>query len=217
MACRMMSEVQFQCSICLDIFDNPVTLSCGHNFCQTCINKYWDSAAVSQCPICKRTFIRRPQVNINTTMKDLVDEFKTMKGANSNVAQPGEVACGMCSGDGQGRLRALKSCLDCGTSFCSHHLELHERVPPFQSHTLTEPLQNIEEHMCEKHRRPLKLFCRDDHICVCEFCSEGEHKNHKMVLLEEEGKERRVRDVSAFFFSNGKNQAALLPNYCRKR
>lgn len=164
---------------------------------------------MSQCPVCKKVFIRRPQVSINITIKDLVDEFKKMRGPNTHVAQPGEVPCDMCSGDGQGRLRALKSCLDCGKSFCSHHLELHQRVPRFQRHTLTKPLQNIEERMCEKHRRPLKLFCRDDHICVCELCSEGEHRNHKMVLLEEEGKERKVRDALAFFiillFFSGKN------------
>ncbi|XP_062371910.1 E3 ubiquitin-protein ligase TRIM39-like [Sardina pilchardus] len=191
MAWRLMSEEQFQCSICLDVFVNPVTISCGHTFCQTCVTQYWDSTAVCHCPLCKRTFIRRPQVNINTTMRDLVNEFKSMRGPNSGVALPGEVTCDMCSGDGQGRLRALKTCLDCGTSLCSVHLELHQRVPRLQRHTLTEPLENPEERMCQRHQRPLKLFCRDDHVCVCEFCTEGEHKSHNMVPLEEEGNDRK--------------------------
>ena len=97
------------------------------------------------------------------------------------------------------RLRALKSCLDCGTSFCALHLELHQRAPKLQRHTLTEPLENPEERLCQKHRRPLELFCRDDHTCVCEFCTEGEHKNHNTVPLEEEGKDRKVRDALSYF------------------
>ena len=61
--------------------------------------------------------------------------------------------------------------------------------------------QDLEERVCQKHRRPLELFCRDDHTCVCEFCTEGEHKNHNTVPLEEEGKDRKVRDaLSPFTF-----------------
>uniref|UniRef100_A0A8D0AFU4 RING-type domain-containing protein n=1 Tax=Sander lucioperca TaxID=283035 RepID=A0A8D0AFU4_SANLU len=26
----------FLCSICLDVFTDPVTIPCGHNFCKTC-------------------------------------------------------------------------------------------------------------------------------------------------------------------------------------
>ena len=28
------------CSICLDEFENPVALNCGHGFCEKCLNKY---------------------------------------------------------------------------------------------------------------------------------------------------------------------------------
>ncbi|CDQ91485.1 unnamed protein product [Oncorhynchus mykiss] len=39
----LLSEDQFLCSICLDVFTEPVTTSCGHNFCMVCITNYWDS------------------------------------------------------------------------------------------------------------------------------------------------------------------------------
>lgn len=29
----------FECSLCLDIFYDPVTISCGHTFCRTCLVK----------------------------------------------------------------------------------------------------------------------------------------------------------------------------------
>ncbi|XP_071004073.1 tripartite motif-containing protein 5-like [Oncorhynchus clarkii lewisi] len=35
-------EEQFQCSICLDVFTEPVSIPCGHNYCKACIRGYWD-------------------------------------------------------------------------------------------------------------------------------------------------------------------------------
>ncbi|TEA30782.1 hypothetical protein DBR06_SOUSAS4110250, partial [Sousa chinensis] len=29
-------EDQVLCPICLEVFHNPVTTACGHNFCRTC-------------------------------------------------------------------------------------------------------------------------------------------------------------------------------------
>ncbi|XP_062396764.1 E3 ubiquitin-protein ligase TRIM21-like isoform X2 [Sardina pilchardus] len=215
-------EEQLQCPICLQLLADPVTTSCGHNYCQACLGLYWDKSAHPwRCPLCKEAFAQRPALRTNTTLRDMVELFR-QSAANANaepgpapegivpaarpLALPGEVACDMCGsgggGGGQLRLRALKSCLDCGTSFCALHLELHQRAPALQKHVLSEPLQDLERRVCQKHRRPLELFCRDDHTCVCEFCVEGEHKNHTTVPLEEEGKDRKTQ--------LGKTQAELL-------
>uniref|UniRef100_A0A3Q3GC45 B30.2/SPRY domain-containing protein n=1 Tax=Labrus bergylta TaxID=56723 RepID=A0A3Q3GC45_9LABR len=32
----------FLCSICLDVFTDPVSIPCGHNFCKSCITHHWD-------------------------------------------------------------------------------------------------------------------------------------------------------------------------------
>uniref|UniRef100_A0A4W3I5A8 RING-type domain-containing protein n=1 Tax=Callorhinchus milii TaxID=7868 RepID=A0A4W3I5A8_CALMI len=37
---------ELQCSVCLDLFQDPVILSCGHNFCQSCILHVWDSGII---------------------------------------------------------------------------------------------------------------------------------------------------------------------------
>ncbi|KAK2843000.1 hypothetical protein Q7C36_011215 [Tachysurus vachellii] len=40
-------------------------------------------------------------------------------------------------------------------------------------------------YMCQKHERPLELLCRDDQMYLCQFCTEGEHRDHNVILLEE--------------------------------
>ncbi|XP_058638338.1 E3 ubiquitin-protein ligase TRIM39 isoform X1 [Onychostoma macrolepis] len=74
-----LSEEQLLCSICLDVFDNPVSTPCGHNFCMTCIGHYWDSVKHCQCPLCKQTFKRKPDLHINRTLREITEQFKRMK------------------------------------------------------------------------------------------------------------------------------------------
>lgn len=80
-----LSEDQFTCSICLEVFNKPVTTPCGHSFCQTCISSYWDgnkrSAKMYQCPLCKESFLKRPDLHINLTLKEITEQFKQMAGS----------------------------------------------------------------------------------------------------------------------------------------
>ncbi|XP_029914369.1 E3 ubiquitin-protein ligase TRIM39-like [Myripristis murdjan] len=79
-----LSEDQFSCSICLDVFTNPVSTPCGHSFCQACISSYWDGKAGGggsksyMCPLCKETFRKRPELHINRTLKEITEQFKQM-------------------------------------------------------------------------------------------------------------------------------------------
>ncbi|CAB1412919.1 unnamed protein product [Pleuronectes platessa] len=58
----LLSEDQLLCPICLDTFTQPVSTPCGHNFCLSCLSSYWDNERVCQCPVCKETFARRPDL-----------------------------------------------------------------------------------------------------------------------------------------------------------
>uniref|UniRef100_A0A8C6SCA8 Uncharacterized protein n=1 Tax=Neogobius melanostomus TaxID=47308 RepID=A0A8C6SCA8_9GOBI len=49
------SEEQFLCSICLEVFSEPVSTPCGHNFCKRCISQTWDSNESCFCPCVKRS------------------------------------------------------------------------------------------------------------------------------------------------------------------
>ncbi|CDQ95004.1 unnamed protein product [Oncorhynchus mykiss] len=135
----LLSEEQFLCSICLDVFTEPVSIPCGHNFCKACIRGYWDTSDLCQCPMCKKNFDKRPDLFVNTFIS-----------------------------------------------------EMAAQVPALKRHKLINPVENLEDRMCKKHDRPLELFCRSDQTCVCQFCTETDHKTHDTVPLEEEYGERKA-------------------------
>ncbi|XP_072543590.1 E3 ubiquitin-protein ligase TRIM21-like isoform X2 [Salminus brasiliensis] len=175
---------QFQCCICLDMFTDPVSTPCGHNFCKTCLTQYWNNTQHCHCPLCKEEFTKRPELKINTTLREIADHFK-----KKSVPDKPEVLCDVCTGQ---KLKAFKSCLNCGATFCKTHLELHT-VGTLRNHKLIDPVENVGDYICQKHERPLELFCRDDQTCVCQFCTEGEHKNHNTVPIEEENEQIRTQ------------------------
>uniref|UniRef100_A0A8C1NXX1 E3 ubiquitin-protein ligase TRIM39-like n=1 Tax=Cyprinus carpio TaxID=7962 RepID=A0A8C1NXX1_CYPCA len=270
---------ELQCSICLDVFTDPVTIPCGHNFCRTCLNKFWTSTQTCFCPLCKETFSKRPDLMINTNSgvimggevrmikRALVREVdpgiqpllretnqptllrtgsllrgtnnppvplprtRSLRGRNQlrlprmqslpraqvNVLLRGprnhsgtpeynaesfaqhfkeklnlgsEVFCDFCV---ERKQKAMKSCLTCQSSYCETHLEPHHRVPRLKKHKLINAVENLEDYICQKHERPLDLFCRDDQTSVCLSCTEGDHRTHNTVPIEEENREKLVK------------------------
>ncbi|KAL0174180.1 hypothetical protein M9458_030148, partial [Cirrhinus mrigala] len=47
------------------------------------------------------------------------------------------------------------------------------------------------KYICQKHEKPLELFCRDDQICVCLVCTATNHRTHNIVVVEEESGEKK--------------------------
>ncbi|KAI4890825.1 hypothetical protein NFI96_009097, partial [Prochilodus magdalenae] len=192
----LLSEDQLLCSICLDVFTDPVSTPCGHNFCMVCLKECWDSSSHCQCPVCKEEFSRRPELRVNTFISGLAAQFKkSVQVKPSRAPEPPpsgrkKVLCDSCSEEKQ---EAVKSCLDCGVSYCDAHLMPHKTTPKFMKHKLMEPVENLEDYICQKHERPLELFCRDDRICVCQFCTETDHKTHRTVPIEEEIRVKKIQ------------------------
>ncbi|KAM9328703.1 E3 ubiquitin-protein ligase TRIM21-like isoform 2-T3 [Pholidichthys leucotaenia] len=196
MARNLQSEDKFRCFICLDVFTEPVTIPCGHNFCKNCINQQWNQSSIVKCPNCHETFNTKPQLKINTVISKAVSQFRSevqQKSSSSEqqAAKPGEVCCDMCTGT---KLRALKSCLVCLISLCEKHLEPHLTMKGLKRHPLIEPVENLESQMCSRHDKPLELFCQTDQACICVHCTYSDHKNHDIVpvLEESEGKKAEL-------------------------
>uniref|UniRef100_A0A8C2Z850 E3 ubiquitin-protein ligase TRIM39-like n=2 Tax=Cyclopterus lumpus TaxID=8103 RepID=A0A8C2Z850_CYCLU len=195
-ASNLPSEDQFLCSVCLDVFTDPVTTPCGHNFCKKCINDYWDTNNQNMCPMCKKVFFSRPELLVNTFISEMVSQFRQsaqQKASSSSSEQqeskPGEVPCDVCTGT---KLKALKSCLVCLASYCETHLEGHLTMSGLKRHQLMDPVENLEDRMCTKHDKPLELFCKTDQTCVCMLCTVLDHKMHNVVPLKEECEGKKV-------------------------
>ncbi|XP_072312710.1 E3 ubiquitin-protein ligase TRIM21-like [Eucyclogobius newberryi] len=178
------SEETFRCSICLEVFSEPVSTPCGHNFCKPCICEAWAPEGPCTCPLCKRSYDRRPEISVNCLLLEMVSQFKL----EAEKSESGDVSCDVCS---EPKLKALKSCLVCLSSFCETHLQPHLTVSGLKRHQLMEPVENLEDRMCPTHQRPLELFCGTDEKIVCMMCSVLEHKNHELLSLEEACESRR--------------------------
>ncbi|KAL1249301.1 hypothetical protein QQF64_020306, partial [Cirrhinus molitorella] len=227
---------ELQCSICLDVFTDPVTTPCGHNFCRTCLNKCWTNTQTYFCPLCKETFSRRPDLEINTTSGAVMGGGfriiqRAMFGERSPRTQPlpwqtnqlslpqkqtpqrsqvnmllrgprnhsetseynadsfaqhfeeklnlgrSEPFCDFCI---ERKQKAVKSCLTCQSSYCETHLEPHHRVPRLKNHKLINAVKNLDDYICQKHEKPLEMFC-----------TEGDHMTHNTVTTEKESQKKK--------------------------
>ncbi|XP_076143676.1 E3 ubiquitin-protein ligase TRIM35-like [Alosa pseudoharengus] len=58
-------EEDLSCSICCDVFREPVLLGCGHSFCRECLSRHWSSSPGRRCPVCRRPSPLEPVPNIS--------------------------------------------------------------------------------------------------------------------------------------------------------
>lgn len=63
-------EEFFTCPICIEVINNPITTTCGHNYCKSCIN-----LNLRNCPICKAE-MNFLQLSINFQLKNLIESLK---------------------------------------------------------------------------------------------------------------------------------------------
>uniref|UniRef100_A0A3Q3F129 RING-type domain-containing protein n=1 Tax=Labrus bergylta TaxID=56723 RepID=A0A3Q3F129_9LABR len=75
---QSLSTLSFLCSICLDVFNDPVTIPCGHNFCKNCITEHWNTSDQYRCPMCKEAFTNRPKLRVNTFISEMDDADREM-------------------------------------------------------------------------------------------------------------------------------------------
>ncbi|XP_041436628.1 E3 ubiquitin/ISG15 ligase TRIM25-like [Xenopus laevis] len=181
---------ELSCSICLSIYTDPVSLPCGHNFCQGCIGTTWNwQKSIKEnpsCPECRKRFSRRPELTTDWKLRDLVEKFRPTE------TEPGEtgIFCTYCV---LSPVPAAKSCLLCEASLCDTHLRGHSKSA---EHVLTQPTDSFMGRKCSVHHKVLEYYCCEESVCVCvSCCLAGEHRGHRVELLSEasEKKKEKVR------------------------
>ncbi|XP_073479274.1 E3 ubiquitin/ISG15 ligase TRIM25-like [Aquarana catesbeiana] len=183
-------RAELECSICLNIYTDPVNMKCGHNFCRVCIDHVLDRQEGSggySCPECGEKFQDRPALQRNITLRNIVENFLS--------AQPNEEESGVfCTYCVDFPVPAVRSCLLCEVSLCDKHLRVHKKSP---EHILCDPTLSMENWKCSVHKKILEYYCTEDDTCACMSCVIGEHKGHEMESLDEasEKKKETLRNV----------------------
>ncbi|XP_029289514.1 nuclear factor 7, ovary-like [Cottoperca gobio] len=72
MASRL--EEDLCCSVCHEVFKDPVLLSCSHSFCKGCLQSWWTEKQTQECPLCKRRS-SRDEPPLNLVLKNLCESF----------------------------------------------------------------------------------------------------------------------------------------------
>ncbi|KAM4845703.1 E3 ubiquitin-protein ligase TRIM21 [Thomomys bottae] len=82
---KMWEEVT--CSICLDPMVEPVSIECGHSFCQECISQVGKDGG-SVCPVCRKHFLVR-NFRPNRHLANMVDNLKQIGQEGTKKGTPG--------------------------------------------------------------------------------------------------------------------------------
>nr|XP_003468829.1 E3 ubiquitin-protein ligase TRIM38 isoform X3 [Cavia porcellus] len=124
------------CSICQNLMMNPVSITCGHSFCQMCLEQHLYKVQLSQgknifCPLCHSPF-NKDSFRANRHLESIIEVFEEMDHELQCEAH-GEQLQLFCEDDGQ------LICWRC------------ERAPQHQGHTTV-----LVEDVCQGYKEKLQ-------------------------------------------------------------
>jgi len=202
------TEEQLWCCICLEVFNDPVTIPCGHNFCKMCIKQHLNSRSQRLCPMCNERVDRKCKFGVNRLISEMTVQYRRSareKGGKSlgqRVAKPGEVSC-----DVPPETRPTPSVwtalrfwfvvafgLLCLTVCFAVTQHLHRMASGLKTHQLFDAVEKVAGGVCPKHGRPLELYCKDEQMLICQSCADSSHRFHNIVSLREEYVEK-IKDL----------------------
>ncbi|XP_054832489.1 zinc finger protein RFP-like [Eublepharis macularius] len=155
------------CPVCLGYFAEPVTLDCGHNFCQSCITRSWEEPGKdATCPQCRKGVVRDFKPN-----RSLASVVEISKQLGLPAARGAEISEGECVRHQEPLKLFCKEdeisiCVVCGLS--REHRN-HGVVP------VEEAAQEYKDEMCS--------------------CLDGLRKKRENILECKVGKEKEGQDL----------------------
>ncbi|XP_014916606.1 E3 ubiquitin/ISG15 ligase TRIM25 [Poecilia latipinna] len=193
---------ELSCPICLQLYNDPVVLPCGHNYCRACISKSADSIDSGKeplrCPECREAYHGVDTLQKNFKLSNIVEGFQAssqniyeeiqdvIKPTNPDADDV--IFCDQCIDD---KTPAVKTCLKCEVSLCFRHLQKHNERESFKTHSLVEPLKDLGSRACPVHNLPLEYFCSNDMRSLCITCLEGHDQNHDVLTFSVAEEEMR--------------------------
>ncbi|CAM5098943.1 unnamed protein product [Natator depressus] len=170
------------CSACLDYFKDPVSLDCGHNFCQACIAQSWEGLHTNfRCPECRRTFSQR-NFKPNKQLRNIVEASRTLT-LESTKEPEVERVCEI-------HKRALEVfCQEDQTPICMVcHLSRDHK-----EHTVV-PIEEAAEDYKEQIQSHLEILKKEREE-ILSFKLNGESKSQELLKQLQTEKQKIVSEV----------------------
>ncbi|XP_019488741.1 PREDICTED: E3 ubiquitin-protein ligase TRIM38-like isoform X1 [Hipposideros armiger] len=149
---RMREEAT--CSICLSLMTEPQSISCGHSFCQRCIEGFLDNQQPNlrqhPCPQCRAPF-NRTSLRPNKQLGNLIEAMKKLD-LEMMCKEHGEKLHLFCEDDGQ----LICWCCERSSQHKGHNTTLVEDACSGYKELLQEAVTNLRE--LEKECRNRKEF-----------------------------------------------------------
>ncbi|KRW98836.1 hypothetical protein PPERSA_00425 [Pseudocohnilembus persalinus] len=92
---KQLESPNFDCAVCLQTLIRPITLICGHNFCEECIKNSTFTTLKQQCPVCRRFILVNIKVlKVNLLLDQIIKyQFKYNVAYQERVFQLVQYKC----------------------------------------------------------------------------------------------------------------------------
>ncbi|XP_039639104.1 E3 ubiquitin-protein ligase TRIM39-like [Perca fluviatilis] len=203
-----MSEEDFCCSVCRDVFRDPVILSCSHSFCKDCLKSWWTEKPKQECPVCKKRS-SRPEPPRNLELKKLCESFLQQRDQRASEAlcslhseklklfcldhqQPVCLVCLHSETHTNHRIRPIDEAAR------QHKRELQETLEPLKEKIKVFEQVKVKFDQTAKHlkvqARRTETQIKDQFKKLHQFLEEEEEARMAALREEEEQKSQRMKE-----------------------
>ncbi|XP_028460142.1 nuclear factor 7, brain-like [Perca flavescens] len=204
-----MSEEDFCCSVCHEVFRDPVLLPCSHSFCIDCLKSWWAEKQTQECPVCKRRSSMSAPLYFNLELKKLCESFLQQRDQRASEAlcrlhseklklfcldhqQPVCVVCRDSEKHTNHRFRPIDEAAQ------QHRKKLQETLEPLKKklkvfEQVKVKFDQTAEHMKVQARRT-ETQIKDQFKKLHQFLEEEEEARLAALREEEEQKSQRMKE-----------------------
>jgi len=189
-----------ECPICCNqlsaVKDNlkPFLLSCGHSFCQTCLDKLFLGPGPNTCPVCRAQILETSAKSCkpNFQLIGVIQYIQPSANKDYKQAEP-EAEAGKCEFCGKDTESYCNDCTGhpplCDECFTNAHVS--EKRKNHHKYSLLQRAQL----RCQEHDEPLKLHCLTCHKSICMTCGQFSqaHRDHRVFSIKEAAAHLRKR------------------------
>jgi len=176
-------EELYQCSVCLEIFENPYTLPCQHSLCKECLDGLVqvNVSVTIKCPLCNAAHVVDKGITsfkASLIMKQTLEYMKASR-PDGKVQQTCQVT--------EGCQRAVSTyCINSKSYLCEQCKQdcLLPDLITYQPMKYSNNQDNLAA-FCHLHESFETHCCTMCHELCCIYCTQTNHKDHDIILVND--------------------------------